>query len=296
MIDHPISGLLGIGDNVVDLYQERGEFFPGGNALNVAVLARRFGLAATGYIGLIGNDREGEHVRRAILAEGLSDERLRQAKGPNGRAIVTLDADGDRVFVGSNKGGIRRQLTLRMDDEDLEWIDRFGHVHTSCFSYIEAELPGIRARARALSFDFSTWRESDYIARVAPHVTMAFFSGSDLGRPQIAQLVARVHGYGVGTVGITRGEKGAVLSTGGRLYEQGIKPTRVVDTMGAGDAFIAGYLAATIHGRGTENALDFAATCAAEACTWHGAFGHPCPDMPARPASPHPLSPAKGVA
>ncbi|MES2541767.1 MAG: carbohydrate kinase, partial [Pseudomonadota bacterium] len=33
------NGLLCIGDNVVDLYLDRGEFFPGGNALNVAVLA-----------------------------------------------------------------------------------------------------------------------------------------------------------------------------------------------------------------------------------------------------------------
>jgi fructoselysine 6-kinase len=273
-------GLLGIGDNVVDLYQERHEFFPGGNALNVAVLARRFGLADTGYIGLIGDDREGAHVRAAMKAEGLSDARLREAKGPNGKAVVTLDPQGDRIFVGSNKGGVRRQLTLRMDEEDVEWIDRFGHVHTSCFSYIDAELPRIRARARGLSFDFSTWRDEDYLRSICPHVTTAFLSGSDLDIDGISALVEQVHAYGVPVVGVTRGEKGAVLSTGGIVYEQGIKPTQVVDTMGAGDAFIAGYLFATIQGRPTPEALDLAASCAARACTWYGAFGHPCPDRP----------------
>lgn len=273
------SGLLGIGDNVVDLYEDRGTFFPGGNALNVAVLARRFGLAETGYIGLIGDDREGAHVRASLRAEGLSDARLRQASGPNGKAVVRHDAAGDRIFVGSNKGGIRRLLTLRMDEEDMAWIDRYGHVHTSCFSYIECELPRIHARARGVSFDFSIWREPDYVARIARHVTTAFFSGSGLDAAEIPGLIASVHTLGVATVGVTLGEKGALLSLGGTIHEQSVKPADIVDTMGAGDAFIAGYLAATIQGRPTAEALDFAATCAARACGWHGAFGHPCPEV-----------------
>lgn len=66
------SGLLCIGDNVVDLYLDKGVFFPGGNALNVAVLARRFGLADVAYMGIVGNDREGDHVRACMLAESLS--------------------------------------------------------------------------------------------------------------------------------------------------------------------------------------------------------------------------------
>ena len=70
--------LLGIGDNVVDFYKDRGEFFPGGNALNVPVLAKRYGLARAGYIGLVGNDAEGAHVRAAL-------ERQRDLRrGPGG--------------------------------------------------------------------------------------------------------------------------------------------------------------------------------------------------------------------
>lgn len=269
-------GLVGIGDNVVDHYLDQGMYYPGGNALNVAVLARRSGLADTAYVGIIGDDAEGAHVRASMLAEGLSDRWLRQAVGETGKARVTLE-NGDRVFVGSNKGGLRKRLALRMDDDDLALIARLGHVHSSCFSYLEPELPRIRAVARGLSFDFSIGREDGYFAQVCPLVTLAFLSGSDLDDAATAALIARIHAHGAPQVCVTQGERGAVFSDGTRLIRQGIVPATVVDTMGAGDAFIAGLLAATLAGATPEAALPHAAACAARACGWPGAFGHPHP-------------------
>ncbi|MFZ0097390.1 MAG: PfkB family carbohydrate kinase [Gemmobacter sp.] len=274
------KGLLCIGDNVVDLYCDKGVFYPGGNALNVAVLARRAGLADTAYMGIIGSDREARHVEAAMVAEGLSPSWLRRVEGPNGKARVTHDTSGDRVFLGSNRGGIRRKLMLRMDDDDLELISGAAHVHSSCFSYLEPELPRIRAAARGLSFDFSTGDDSAYLAQVAPHVTTAFLSGAERDAAEIAGLISFLHARGVDTVCVTRGAAGAIWSRAQEVIEQGIVPARVVDTMGAGDAFIAGYLAATIGGAEPRAALHHAAATAARACTWHGAWGHPLADDP----------------
>lgn len=268
-------GIVGIGDNVVDYYQDRDIFYPGGNALNVAVLAKRYGLRDAGYIGLIGSDAEGRHVRDALVREGIWIGRLRQAEGETGKAVVTLNAEGDRVFVSSNRGGVCRALALRMDAEDIAAIERYGHVHSSVFSYLEPELPKIRRHARSVSFDFSTRRDPDYLAEICPHITAAFFSGSDLAVAAIEALVATVAAHGVETVGVTRGGEGALWWHRGRSYRQGTKPAVVVDTLGAGDAFLAGYLAATLTGRSVEDALDFAATKAAEACGHFGAFGYP---------------------
>lgn len=52
--------LIAVGDNVVDYYQDQETFYPGGNALNVAVLAKRLGHEAS-YIGIVGND-EARHI------------------------------------------------------------------------------------------------------------------------------------------------------------------------------------------------------------------------------------------
>ena len=269
-------GLIGIGDNVVDHYLDQGVYYPGGNALNVAVLAHRFGLANSAYIGILGEDEEGAHVQACILAEGLSTGQLRFAKGETGKAKVTL-VNGDRVFVGSNKGGVRRRLMLRMDQDDLDLISRLGHVHSSCFSYLEPELPRIRAVAQGLSFDFSTGREVDYLAAICPLVTLAFLSASDLSDTETEAFIARIHAMGVPMVCVTQGERGAVFSNGAGTIRQGIARARPVDTMGAGDAFIAGFLAMRINGASIEDALPRAATFAARACEWPGAFGHPHP-------------------
>jgi fructoselysine 6-kinase len=57
--------ICGVGDNVVDRYLELGLMFPGGNALNVAVFAKRAGAEAA-YLGITGNDVLGEIVRRQL--------------------------------------------------------------------------------------------------------------------------------------------------------------------------------------------------------------------------------------
>ena len=274
----PAHGLVGIGDNVVDHYLDQGVYYPGGNALNVAVLARRFGLHDTAYIGIIGNDAEGAHVHASLLSEGLSDAGLRIAMGETGKAKVTLK-DGDRVFVGSNKGGLRKRLTLRLDDDDLDLVARLGHVHSSCFSYLEHELPRLAATAQKLSFDFSTLRDAAYFAQVCPHVTTAFLSGSDLEEEAAKALIRQIHALGPAQVCVTQGERGALFSDGTRVVRQGIVPAQVVDTMGAGDAFIAGWLAATIGGTDAFAALPLAASAAARACGWPAAFGHPHPAL-----------------
>lgn len=210
-------------------------------------------------------------------AEGLDTRFLRRAEGPNGLARVTHDAAGDRVFVDSNRGGIRRKLMLRMDEDDLAAIRAADWVHTSCYSDIEPELPRIRAAARGLSYDFSTLEETADLAALAPLITTAFLSGSDLDPAGLRVLAGRLHGLGVQSVCITRGVKGAFWSGGGREIAQPSLPARVRDTMGAGDAFIGGYLAATLQGAAPEAALAHGAATAAKACESPGAWGHPAP-------------------
>ncbi len=65
---HPISSrrymgvekilmkLLGIGDNVLDDYRWRQELYPGGNSVNVPVLARRYDGSTAAYIGVLADD------------------------------------------------------------------------------------------------------------------------------------------------------------------------------------------------------------------------------------------------
>ncbi|QAT66792.1 fructoselysine 6-kinase [Bacillus glycinifermentans] len=263
--------LLAIGDNVVDYYEDQDMFYPGGNALNVAVLSKRAGARAS-YIGILGNDETGDHVLQVLKQEGINISRIRRAHGQNGMAVVKLNEHGDRVFVRSNKGGIQSELGLILTAEDAAFIARHDVVHTSVYSRIEHALPELY-RLAAVSFDFSTTHDREYMKRVCPHLTYAFFSGSGLTKEECLLLLEDASRFGAETVCVTRGEEGAVLRRGGDIAEQPVVPVQAIDTLGAGDSFIAGFLTAYMNGSSLEKALGRAAEAAADTCLTYGAFG-----------------------
>ena len=54
---------------------------------------------------------------------------------------------------------------------------------------------------------------------------------------------------------VTRGEAGSIAYDGKEFYTYGIVPVDVVDTMGAGDSFIAGFLYAICEGKSVPEAM-----------------------------------------
>lgn len=73
---------------------------------------------------------------------------------------------------------------------------------------------------------------------------------------------------------MTRGGQGAILSAGDRIYHQPIVEANIIDTLGAGDSFIAGFLTAFCEKQDIMHALRKAAETAAKTCGVYGAFGY----------------------
>ena len=138
-----MSKVIGIGDNVVDKYAHTGMMYPGGNALNFSVYAKQLG-EKSAYLGVLGKDEAASHITRILTEIGVDMSRCRYYEGKNGYAKIDL-VDGDRVFVGSNKGGVAKDNPIVLNDADLEYIKGFDLVHTSCYSYMEKEISKIKA-------------------------------------------------------------------------------------------------------------------------------------------------------
>ncbi|MBQ9942054.1 MAG: carbohydrate kinase, partial [Christensenellaceae bacterium] len=128
-----------------------------------------------------------------------------------------------------------------------------------------------------VSFDFSDCYTLDYVKEVCPHVRYAFFSGSHLSDEQLQELIATAHAAGSEIVGVTLGSKGSLFSKNGVQYREGIRESQVVDTMGAGDAFISGFLTHYTKNGDMAAAMSFAADRAAEVCGYYGGIGYPAP-------------------
>ena len=277
--------VLGFGDNVVDIYEHTGIMYPGGNAANFAVAAKRCGAARSAYMGFFGSDAAGEHVIRSLEEEGIELVKCRQLLGPNGAAHVTV-VDGDRVFLGSNEGGIRGETSFVLDRFDLAYIRQFDVVHTGNYCFTERQLPKIRAAGVPISFDFSDDSTEEYYDLIAPLVDFAFMSCSELSEEETVERLRRVVARGPRYANATRGSEGAIGFDGERLYRQAPKPVeQLVDTMAAGDTFLTGFVVSwfelTKQGvegpERIERSLDAAATAAAQACATEGSWGHGTP-------------------
>jgi fructoselysine 6-kinase len=264
-----MPGVLGLGDNTVDTDVRAALQYPGGNAVNVAVLARRAG-ADTGYLGCVGNDTAGALVLDALVAEGVDISHLRIREGANARALLAYH-DGDRRFLGS-RPGVRGQYALGA--ADFDYIAGFDLTHSSIFSELELELPRIRSAAPRLSFDFSDRWTDALLRQVLPQIDIAFLSAPDADDAACAMLLRRCVSLGTKLVVVTRAARGAMAADRAAITEQPALPTSVVDTLGAGDGFVAGFLVAHLEGAGLPSALRAGAAMAANVCTWRGSFGH----------------------
>lgn len=262
--------LLGLGDNTVDTYVDRGLQFPGGNAVNVAVQARRLG-AETGYLGCIGSDEAGMLLSDALRGEGVDTARCRIRAGSNARAFIGHDGE-DRQFLRSEPG-VRGEWGT-FDAEDRAYIAGFDLVHSSIYSELGDALPVIRGAARLLSYDFSERWTDENLAATLPAVDIAFLSHPSASDADCRALLERCIGWGAGMVVATRGVKGALALVAGSFHEQPASPATVVDTLGAGDGFIAACLLAILDGAGIAAALAAGAEHAAVVCGYQGGFGH----------------------
>lgn len=271
----PAPSIVGIGDNVLDCYLHEDLAYPGGNALNVAVYSRLFFGAAAGFVGIVGDDRFAAHLLNVLDELQIDRGNTRRAYGANGMAFVSLDADGDRRFVGSNYGGVQRGLRLRLTEQDFRYLDAYDRVHTSVYSAIEPELGALAERGIAVSFDFSDDAPTELVGRVGTHVDVGFFSGGALTESEIDDLGRAALARGIDAAVVTLGSRGARAYTGDSRAVARVVPVDAVDALGAGDAFISGFLAARAAGNDIDGCLEIAATTGALACTYRGAFGYP---------------------
>jgi fructoselysine 6-kinase len=268
-----LVSVIGVGDNTVDRYLHLERMFPGGNAVNVPVLAHRVGSPAA-YLGWLAKDPHGMLIYNALIEEGVDVSRCRLVEGRNAYCEISLK-DGDRVFGDFNEG-VCGQINL--NDEDFHFISTFDLVHTSVYSFITPYLKQLRSVSKTLSFDFSQEWDHNSLAETLPFIDIALISNPVNNIDENNELINFASSFGSDIVLVTSGEQGALLYDGRQFYHQEILPvSEVVDTLGAGDAFAASFMVNYLGGLSIQGALQKAAISAAETCKYYGAFGHGAP-------------------
>jgi fructoselysine 6-kinase len=265
--------IIGVGDNTVDCYLHLGKMFPGGNAVNVPVLAHRYG-ASTSYLGWLADDARGKLIKESLESEDIDLTHCRVVDGENAFCEVNI-VDGERVF-GQYSEGVCDQLSLT--EHDFSFISKHDLVHTSLYSFIEPYLPALKEKSKALSFDFTSDWDQDYLQSNAKYVDIAILSSQASTLEENRDMMVWLYQQGPKIVLVTGGEQGALLYSGQEFFFQPVIPSaNVIDTLGAGDAFAARFLVEYLKGTSMQDALHSAGVSAADTCGYHGAFGYGAP-------------------
>ena len=273
--------VIGIGDNVVDNYMHIRTKFPGGNALNFSVYASMLGCDAA-YLGVFGSDDNARHVQQTLSRLHIDTSRCRHADGPSGEALLTLE-NGERRFISSNEGGISQSVPMEFIFEDPAYLQSFSIAHTSAYSYMDGYLARMQDLNPLLSYDFSDDFESEYALSLCQYIDFGFFSCAEWTEEAAMELLEKAVNKGCTVAVATRGPHEVILFDGRSWFRQAPQVMIPTDTLGAGDAFISGFLISYVGGIANtvvqpalliENSLEKAASFAAEICRVQGAFGH----------------------
>lgn len=259
-----------IGDNCVDLYISTGYYFPGGGPVNFAVHSRRLGIESS-YIGVIGNDEKGRAIKDALMAEKVDVSFLLTADGPTAEARVKL-VNGDRIFCGSDRG-VRGQL--KVTDEIMNFISQHTLVHTTLDGNVDDDLKKFKNAGLMVSYDYSHRYTQEQLVKTINHVDYGFFSGVHYNFEEAEKKLRQLRSYyGERVLVMTLGERGSMVFCDGKLYYQEAIKIQAMDTLGAGDAYIAAFLVSVLSGDSIETGMKKASEYAAGVCTYNGAFGY----------------------
>ena len=214
----PIAGSFTRPDRIVERI--------GGSSANVAIALASTGVE-TGFISYVGNDFNGKKIRENLSHSKIKNLHLQEVDGKSNQVLVMVDATGDRTIVA-------------LTDSHLA----------------EIEFKGIKFEASDIVV-FSLWRpffieHLRYVQSLGCKTVVglealkdlhvesadcAIGSEAELGGEEPAKHLNRFK-----RIVVTRGAAGIDDYQSGGIFHQEAIAAEVVDSTGAGDSFLAGFL------------------------------------------------------
>lgn len=259
----------------------------GGAETNVAIGLARLGVAVS-WLGRVGDDSLGERVVREIRAEGVDARAVVDADAPTGLMVKERPSAASTAVHYYRAGS----AGSRVSGSDLPdgWIEEASLLHVTGITPLlsstarDAVLGAVeRARAAGVTVSFDiNYRSALATAAVAGSVLREIAERADIvfgsedeftilyPGASAAEAAALLRDAGCATTVLKRGPAGATVFGGDAVVEASGFPIDAVDTVGAGDAFVAGYLSAMLEGLDIDVALHRANACGAMACLTPG--------------------------
>lgn len=250
----------------IDQFPEKGklalfdelEIHTGGCANNTAIALARLGISA-GTMGKVGADAFGNLILQTLIDNDVDTAGMQQdANSSTSFSFVVVASDGERTFyhyIGANG---------ELCEADINWeiIKNTKILHIAGALVMPrfdgTPMANVLREAKALGITTSLdtaydatgkWMETlepclPYVDMFMPSIVEAQHLTGLSEYREITQFLR--NNYGIHTIVIKMGENGSYASTPEAEYLAPAYPVNAVDATGAGDAYVAGFLAGTI--------------------------------------------------
>lgn len=238
----------------------------GGSAANTALSLASRNINTT-ILGTVGNDTHGEYVTDALL-DGNVEPALKVTDEATTVVYAIITDNADPRYIAKN------EALGEFGIEDLEndaWDD-FDHIHVTSFDKTIAGEIAQQAKAdgKTVSFNPSQGYSRETFDDVVDAADVIFLNERE------ANLFRDRHNFGEiaaeKCIVITQGSAGSTAYTpDGVFHQMGGNVADIEDTIGAGDAFVAGFIDGWLETNDIELALTHGNACGAYAVTQIGA-------------------------
>lgn len=259
---------------------------PGGAPMNISLHLKSLDITSA-IISRIGNDEDGKLLTEHLNSRSASTEYIQvDDRLETGHVYVVLGGPEDVFFkiakpvawdniqindsiieaVQNSKMFVYGSLAAREETSRNTLFELLEHAKTKVFSM-------------NLRSPHYTWDLIETLLKKADIVKLTEYEFKDLlqwigkGYYLMNEGLEYIRTkYNLDTICITLGAKGAIMNRRGEIYQQGGYEVDIVDKVGAGNAFLAGYLKARSDKKDPLDRLTFAIAAGAMATQHSGAY------------------------
>ena len=253
----------------VEKLVDSAELTVGSSSAIFACGAARLGLKVA-FVGVCGADIFGRFMLDELGRRGVDVSAvIVDPDHQTGLSVILSSVHGDRAIL-THSGLI---AALKADAVTDELLRQARHLHIASYflqTALQPGLPDLFARAHSLDLTTSLdtnwdpsgeWRGLDELLRLTDVLLPNENEALALSGASTLEAALQLLGQQSRLVAVKCGERGALAAWGDEIVRSPALPVQVVDTVGAGDTFDAGFICGWLNGWSLEKTLALAAAC-----------------------------------
>jgi sugar/nucleoside kinase (ribokinase family) len=249
-----------------DYYPQQGDVKPGGNSLNFAIHAKRFGAGNVDIAGFIGTDTNAGRIIDLLKKEQINTRYLIQLEGKTASNKIYNTPDGERYSNQDDwQNGVKNSGTFT----EKAWTYLLDH-DIIAVPYLDKNLNELlrrRSEKQFITVDFLHFDDTGLISLYMDIIDIAFISPSPENIPKLSELAKGTRTLVVAMLG----SSGSIAFQGGNEFSQpAFKINKVTDTTGCGDSYQAAFVCSYFLDRNIPGAMYEGTRIASEVLTHIG--------------------------